>query len=105
MSNAHITNLLAGWENQLADKCIEHLTEVPIAKGDSVKIDALAETYHLSRQQIIAHLLHSALLQVEESIPYVEGNKIIRVEEGDPLYEDVGKMPNYLAIKRRLDSH
>ncbi len=105
MSNPHIRELLSDWETNQQDREIERITEISIAKGDTVKLDALAEIYHLNRQQIVAHLLHNALLQVEESIPYVQGNRVIRVEEGDPLYEDVGKMPMYLAAKRRIESH
>ena len=105
MSNAHINKLLRAWEENLRAREIEQTAKIPISKGDSVRIDALAETYKLSREQVIAHLLHNALKQVEECIPYVQGNKVIRIEEGDPLYEDIGKMPEYLKVKRRLERH
>ena len=59
--------------------------------------------YQMSlRTQLAAELLHTVLLEVEEKMPYKPGTKIIRMEEGDPVYEDIGPMPRYIAIKHRL---
>ena len=46
--------------------------------------------------------MHQALNTLEEQMPYIAGDKVIRVEEGEEVYEDVGPMPRYLAAKRSL---
>jgi len=38
----------------------------------------------------------------EASLPYVKGSTVVATdEEGDPLYEDVGPTPRFLALSRR----
>ena len=40
--------------------------------------------------------------ELEESFPYVQGQHVVATdEEGDPLYEDVGPTPRFLALSRR----
>ena len=75
---------------------------IPIAHQDWVRIQAFASTYNLSSEAVIQDILHESLDQLEESIPYVPGPNVIRVEEGDPVYEDIGQMPKYLRLKKEL---
>ncbi len=58
--------------------------------------------YSLSEADVTAGLMHQAILEVEEKMPYVPGTKVIRVEEGSEVYEDVGPMARYLEILREL---
>jgi hypothetical protein len=69
---------------------------------DLIKVEALAEAYKLPASDLLANLINTALLEIEEQMPYVAGDKVIRIEEGDPIYEDVGRTPEYLAAKDRL---
>lgn len=43
------------------------------------------------------------LRQIEARIPYKPGPKVIRVEDDEPIYEDIGDMPRYLEIKRGIE--
>ena len=76
--------------------------EIFLNRDDLVKIEALAEVYQLPKNDLLANLINTALQEVEIQIPYVAGSKIIRTEEGDPIYEDVGRTPDYLAAQARL---
>ncbi len=35
-------------------------------------------------------------------MPYVPGTTVIRVEDGDEVYEDVGPLPRYLNTQKQL---
>ncbi|MGE8419918.1 MAG: pilin assembly protein, partial [Pseudomonas sp.] len=40
--------------------------------------------------------------ELEASFPYIQGQQVIATdEEGDPLYEDIGPTPRFLALSRR----
>lgn len=44
----------------------------------------------------------SRLEELEASLPYVKGSKVVAVDEqGDPLYEDIGPTPRFLALSRQ----
>ncbi|WP_019619945.1 hypothetical protein [Amphritea japonica] len=103
MPNNHVSHLL--------NKLEEHSTEqtqlvdcnFSISKEDQIKVEAMAELFQLPADKLVADLLHTVLLEMEEKMPYRAGSNVIRVEEGDPIYEDVGPMPRYMAIKNRLN--
>jgi len=67
-----------------------------------IKVEALAEAYKLPASDLLANLINTTLREIEEQMPYVAGDKVIRIEEGDPIYEDVGRTPEYQAAKDRL---
>jgi hypothetical protein len=47
-------------------------------------------------------LLGAALDELEASLPYVKGSKVVATDEmGDPLYEDIGLTPRFLTLSRR----
>ncbi|MBU2967459.1 hypothetical protein Q4508_06895 [Amphritea sp. 2_MG-2023] len=102
MPNNHVAHLLNTLEEQSTEKRKLVDCNFAINEEDKLKVQALAELFHLSEEELVAELLHTVLLDVEEKMPYRAGTKIIRVEEGDPVYEDIGPMPRYMAIKSRL---
>jgi len=51
---------------------------------------------------VVATLIHEALNELEAKMPYVQGNKVIRIEDGEEIYEDAGPMPRYMAEQRKL---
>ncbi|MCH2177122.1 MAG: hypothetical protein MK193_15480 [Lentisphaeria bacterium] len=97
-----VKSLLKHWNT--ISKSRESLVNVtiPIAHQDWVRIQAFASAYHLKTEDVIQDILHESLDQLEASIPYVPGPNVIRVEEGDPVYEDIGLMPKYLRLKNEL---
>lgn len=104
MSNSLIHQMLDDWEQQSAQVKEQVSTNIVLNKEDLVKVQALAEVYQLPATDLLANLINNALLEVEIHMPYVAGPKVIRVEEGEPIYEDIGRTPAYLAAKARLQS-
>ena len=52
--------------------------------------------------QIITELLLTALNELEESFPYVQGNRVVAEDEfGDPVYEDIGPTPRFSELLRK----
>ncbi|MFC6669416.1 hypothetical protein [Marinobacterium aestuariivivens] len=103
MPTSHVSRLLEALESKARQQ--ESLTElnVTIAREDQIRLEALASAFGLTREEVCSSLLHSILLEVEEKMPYRPGSKVIRIEDGDPIYEDVGPMPRYLEAKRKLE--
>ncbi|MNJ77065.1 hypothetical protein D3C76_1763380 [compost metagenome] len=53
-------------------------------------------------EELLGELVGAALEELEASFPYVQGQKVISTDEqGDPLYEDIGSTPRFLALSRR----
>ncbi|MBT8149175.1 MAG: hypothetical protein KJO24_04550 [Gammaproteobacteria bacterium] len=102
MLSTSLKNLLTQWEADARIKA--DLVSIPVAvtHADAIKIEALAELYTLPKEEITAQLLQVALDGIEEQMPYIPGPKVIRVEEGDEIYEDIGPMPKYLELQQAL---
>jgi len=67
------------------------------------RLAALVEMYPKRRaEELLGELVAAALEELEASFPYVQGQHVIATdEEGDPLYEDIGATPRFLALSRR----
>lgn len=104
MTNILIKKMLDDWEQRSIQLKEQVSTQVVLNKGDLIKLEALAETYKVPASDLLANLIQTVLLEIEEEMPYVAGDKVIRVEEGAPIYEDVGHTPEYMAAKARLDT-
>ena len=50
-------------------------------------------------EQLMLDLLSAAVDELEETLPYQQGNKVIAEDEfGDPMYQDVGLTPRFLEL-------
>lgn len=98
-----VKELLCLWEQTAnGDLTAEHYSiRLPIE--DAAKLQALADLYpRRSVSDIITDLLSAALNEVESSLPYVRGQRVVATdEEGDPLYEDIGPTPRYLSLTHK----
>ncbi|MFT5720297.1 MAG: hypothetical protein ACI9W6_000587 [Motiliproteus sp.] len=103
MPKSPISNMLLAWQQHTTKHLPRVGYQVAIDKDDVRKIEALAELYQLPLNDIIANLVSCSIKEVEQKMPYVQGNRIIRMEEGEPVYEDIGYTPRYLEIKQRLE--
>jgi len=55
-----------------------------------------------TKEQIITDLLEVALDDMEETMPYIKGDKVITEDElGDPIYEDIGLTPRMLELSKK----
>lgn len=66
------------------------------------RLAALIDMYpKRTAEELLGELVGAALEELEASFPYVQGQQVIATdEEGDPLYEDIGPTPRFLALSR-----
>jgi hypothetical protein len=98
-----IRDLPEHWEQAADTRLTEHEYRVRLTVHDAARIGALAEMYPgRSVEDIITDLLAAALADLEGSLPYVQGPRIIAEDErGDPIYEDIGPTPRYVELTRK----
>jgi len=95
--------LLERWQSGSAGRITTHTYPVHLELDDAARIHALAELFPgRTREQIITDLLSAALDELAIAMPYVAGTKVIRTDEqGDPIYEDAGLTPRFIALTRK----
>ncbi|RVU32162.1 hypothetical protein [Neptunomonas marina] len=104
MAHTPLAKLLEQWEQQAATKEDQQALTCTINTADHIRLKALASTYNLSLDEVITALLHTSLNEIEQQMPYVPGTHVIRVEDGENIYEDIGPMPRYLAAQKSLNN-
>lgn len=93
--------LLRRWETRPEVEKTEQRFAVRLPLEDAARVQALAQMYGLGEEEVITDLLHAALEEIIEAMPYVPGDKVIREDDhGDPVYEDRGPMPKFLELIR-----
>jgi hypothetical protein len=102
MGNESLSKLLNKWENRARNINGRKDETLSIYQCDSIKLEALAQMYNLPKADVVATLLHEALNELEAKMPYIPGNKVIRIEDGEEIYEDAGPMPRYLEEQKKL---
>lgn len=96
------SNLLEKWSKQQASEEAPERYAVRLPMQDAARLEALAEMFPGTPvETLVTDLLSAALDEVESSMPYVAGSRVIREDEfGDPVYEDVGLTPRFLELTR-----
>ncbi|SHL97735.1 hypothetical protein [Phytopseudomonas punonensis] len=94
--------MLNRWESKAKEASERVEYTLTLGKQDLIKIKAFAEAYGLDEATITESLLQSAIKEAEQAIPYVKGSQIIRIEEGENVYEDAGKTPAYVEAEQKL---
>jgi predicted DNA-binding protein len=91
------------WEKQAKAVMTDNEYSFRLPIEDAAKIAALAEMYpKRAESEILGELISSALEELETSMPYIAGDKVIaRDEMGDPLYEDRGPTPKFLDLSKK----
>lgn len=102
MTNSTFTELLKDWQDRREQRQHKVIRSISLFDTDVVKVKALAAVFGLSEQEILASIIRHGLFELESKIPYEKGAKVIRVEEGDAVYEDVGIMPRYIDKIREI---
>lgn len=96
-------DLLESWRESAAQPrtATEFAVRLPI--DDAARLAALSEMFPgRTPEQLITDLLGTALQEIETSMPYVAGKKVIsNDEQGDPIYEDVGLTPRFVELTRK----
>lgn len=94
--------LLDSWREQAAVPRTAASYAVQLPLDDAARLAALAEMFPgRTREQLITELLGAALKEIVAAMPYVPGTRVISTDEqGDPLYEDTGPTPRFMALSR-----
>jgi hypothetical protein len=94
--------LLDSWREQAAAPRTRSSYTVQLPLDDAARLAALAEMFPgRTREQLITELLGEALKEIMAAMPYVPGKRVISTDEhGDPVYEDTGPTPRFMALVR-----
>jgi hypothetical protein len=98
-----IKELLESWREHAAAPRTARSWAVHLPLDDAARLAALAEMFPgRSTEQLVTELLGKALKELVAAMPYVAGERVISTDEqGDPVYEDVGPTPRFMALARR----
>ena len=98
-----IRDLVNDWELSAKGKLSKTIYSIPLDVESAARVAALSEMYPKRRpEELLSELVGVALQELEGSFPYVKGSKVVATDEqGDPLYEDVGLTPRFLALARK----
>ena len=98
-----VRDLLNTWQEATETGKKEHEFVVKLTRHETAKIAALAEMYPgKTPTDIVRDLLDAALQELEATMPYVPGDKVVAEDEqGDPIFEDVGPSPRFKDLLRK----
>jgi hypothetical protein len=94
--------LLDSWRESAAAPRAPQAYAVRLPVDDAARLAALADMFPgRAPEQLITELLGAALKEIAAAMPYVAGKRVISTDEqGDPVYEDVGPTPRFMALAR-----
>ena len=94
--------LLDSWRETAAAPRTASKFAVHLPLEEAAQLAALAEMFPgRAPEQLITELLGAALREVAAAMPYVAGKRVISTDDhGDPIYEDVGPTPRFMALTR-----
>lgn len=98
-----IRELAKHWEENAKGRLTKTQYAIHLDMESAARLSALTEMYPKHHpEELLGELIGAALEELETSFPYVKGQHVVATdEEGDPLYEDVGPTPRFLALSRR----
>lgn len=97
-----IAQLIQHWESTASGTLDPARYAIRLDRESAARLHALADLYPgRAVEELLADLLRAALESVETAFPYVPGPRVIATDEqGDPVYEDLGRTPDFLARSR-----
>lgn len=98
-----ISDLIRHWEASSSEALTVSEYCIRLTLGDAARVAALAEMYPTRGEtEILSELLSAALSELERSMPYIPGRRVIAQDDrGDPIYEDVGPTPRFIALTEK----
>ncbi|QXH45847.1 pilin assembly protein [Pseudomonas xanthosomatis] len=98
-----IRELAQHWEQNAAGRLSPTGHQLHLDIEAEARLAALVDMYpKRSAEELLGELVAAALEELEASFPYIKGQQVIATdEEGDPLYEDIGPTPRFLALSRQ----
>lgn len=98
-----LSELAQMWEGTAGGQLTREQYQLHLSIEDAAKLEALAEMYpRRSLENLLGDLVSAALNDLEKSMPYIKGDRVIaRDELGDPMFEDIGPTPRFLSLARK----
>jgi hypothetical protein len=98
-----IRELVSNWEEQAKGRLTPTPYHIHLDVEAAARLAALTEMYpKRGPQELLGELIGAALEELEASLPYVQGKRVVATDEqGDPLYEDIGPTPRFLTLARK----
>jgi hypothetical protein len=98
-----IRELAQYWEENAKGRLTDTGYSIHLDVEAAARLAAIIEMYPKRQpEELLGELIGAALEELEKSFPYVKGSTVVATdEEGDPLYEDIGPTPRFLALSRR----
>ncbi len=98
-----VRDLLKTWQADSGARQVSKELTLSLPLHDVARLRALAAMYPGRTQaQLFSELVSAALDDLEAAFPYVQGDKTVAEDEyGDPLYEDAGLTPRFLALTQK----
>ncbi len=98
-----VSELARIWEQTAAGELTEATYNIRLPVEDAAKLEALSEMYpKRSHENLLSDLISAALDDLEKSLPYIKGPRVIAEDElGDPMFEDIGPTPRFLALTKK----
>lgn len=98
-----IRELAQHWEENAKGRLTKTGYTIHLDVESAARLAAITEMYPKHHpEELLGELIGAALEELETSFPYIKGQRVVATdEEGDPLYEDVGPTPRFLALSRR----
>lgn len=95
-------SVLQRWQSMPARTEAPERYRIRLATEDAARVEALAELFPgIDVDTVLSDLIGAALDEAEAAMPYEAGERVIREDEfGDPVYEDTGLTPRYIALTR-----
>jgi hypothetical protein len=98
-----IRELVQHWQENAQGRLTATPYQIHLDLEAAARLAALQEMYPKHHvEELLGELLGAALDELEASLPYVKGSKVVATDaRGDPLYEDIGLPPRFLALSRQ----
>lgn len=98
-----IRDLVKTWDSSARGPLSRATYCIPLDVESAARLAALAELFPKRHpEELLGELVGAALQELEASFPYVKGSKVVATDEqGEPLYEDIGLTPRFLALARK----
>src|SRR5690606_16535777 len=95
-----INDLVDFWDATASGALTFSHYNVRLPIEDAATLAALDEMYATrTSEQLITDLLSAALIELESGMRYVEGSRVISLDEmGEPVYEDQGLCPGFIEL-------
>jgi hypothetical protein len=96
-----VRELLNRWASSSEQNKGTEAVSLRLPLKDAARLEALVALYPgITKEVMLSQIISSALEEIETAMPYVPGPRIVAEDEmGDPLYEDIGPTPRYLALR------